>query len=355
MDAAARRGPWSLGLPPRHEPAQARLLDVVSARRASRAGRPRRPAASTASCGCAVSPHTCQSYDVPCCWTLTRCALCRMAWYMDGGLNETTLLQQADAMAATLRPHGWTHILHDYGWQVCGDTAHPQDGCIRIDAFGRVLPAWERYPSTAKGGSWKTITEYHHGKGLAFGLHLIVGIPKLAAARKTPIKVPCACVAHVRCACHAPRRAAAAAACSCRPSPAPKGVQGRHRAAELPFTPCPLARRVVVSLLFCWGRAPTLRRTSWFWARTATLSSPTTGGRGCARRPPFCPGLPPPMQHNARVRARCEPPTRKARAHVCPCTCALHLHGQVCLPAPRCCSPTPVLLLCGRGPHGWRN
>ena len=34
---------------------------------------------------------------------------------MDGGLNETTLWAQVDAMATTLRPHRWTHILHDYG------------------------------------------------------------------------------------------------------------------------------------------------------------------------------------------------------------------------------------------------
>ena len=41
-----------------------------------------------------------------------------VGWYMDGGLNETSLFAQAEAMATTLRPHGWTHILHDYGWQV---------------------------------------------------------------------------------------------------------------------------------------------------------------------------------------------------------------------------------------------
>eukprot|EP00663_Eupelagonemidae_sp_cell21sb_P009212 gene9212-biopygen6095 len=40
--------------------------------------------------------------------------------YMDGGLNETSLFAQVEAMATTLRPHGWTHVLHDYGWQVWG-------------------------------------------------------------------------------------------------------------------------------------------------------------------------------------------------------------------------------------------
>ena len=36
-----------------------------------------------------------------------------VGWYMDGGLNETSLFAQVEAMADQLRPHGWSHILHD--------------------------------------------------------------------------------------------------------------------------------------------------------------------------------------------------------------------------------------------------
>ena len=36
-----------------------------------------------------------------------------VGWYMGGGLNESSLYAQVEAMADQLRPHGWTHILHD--------------------------------------------------------------------------------------------------------------------------------------------------------------------------------------------------------------------------------------------------
>jgi alpha-galactosidase len=117
-----------------------------------------------------------------------------VGWYMDGGLNETSLFAQVEAMATTLRPHGWTHVLHDYGWQVCGTTYAVKEGCIRVDANGRLYPSWERYPSTKPPsggpdvtGTWKPFTDRVHAKGIAYGLHLMHGIPKLAVADKLPI------------------------------------------------------------------------------------------------------------------------------------------------------------------------
>jgi alpha-galactosidase len=117
-----------------------------------------------------------------------------VGWYMDGGLNETSLFAQVEAMADKLRPHGWTHILHDYGWQVCGTTYAVKEGCIHVDPYGRLYPSWERYPSTipADGnsttGSWKTFTDRAHAKGIAYGLHLMHGIPKLAVNDKLPVR-----------------------------------------------------------------------------------------------------------------------------------------------------------------------
>ena len=51
----------------------------------------------------------------------------------------------------------------------------------------------ERYPSTKpagggdRTGSWKPFADRVHAKGLAYGLHLMHGIPKLAVANKLPI------------------------------------------------------------------------------------------------------------------------------------------------------------------------
>ena len=67
-----------------------------------------------------------------------------------------------------------------------------QEGCIHVDANGRLFPSYERYPSTSVGGdrttgSWKAFVDRVHAKGIAYGLHLMHGIPKIAVANKLSI------------------------------------------------------------------------------------------------------------------------------------------------------------------------
>jgi alpha-galactosidase len=93
-------------------------------------------------------------------------------------------------MASTLRPHGFAHVMHDYGWQECGTTFAVQKGCIFVDDHGRLFPSPDRFPSTAVNssyGSWKPVVDMIHKQGIALGLHLMHGVPKLAAAKKLPI------------------------------------------------------------------------------------------------------------------------------------------------------------------------
>jgi alpha-galactosidase len=114
-----------------------------------------------------------------------------VGWYLDGGLNESVLFDQAQAMATHLLPFGWNLMLHDYGWQVCGSTEHPEMGCIRVDGNGRLYPDPERYPSSAlpggRDGDLKPFVDRVHALGVGFGLHLMHGIPKLAVADNLPI------------------------------------------------------------------------------------------------------------------------------------------------------------------------
>jgi hypothetical protein len=121
-----------------------------------------------------------------------------IGWYEDGGLNESTLDLQVQAMATRLRPFGWDTIQHDYGWQVCGSTYHVHDlpngsagsGCIHVDQYGRLFPSPLRFPSTSVNdsyGSWKPFIDKAHQRGIGFGLHLMQGIPKEAVAKKLPI------------------------------------------------------------------------------------------------------------------------------------------------------------------------
>lgn len=114
-----------------------------------------------------------------------------VGWYLQGGLNETVLYEQALAMSTQLKPFGWNLLLHDYGWAVCGSTFDPQMGCVRVDPYGRLFPDGERYPSSAlpggRDGDFKPFTDRLHALGLGFGLHLIHGIPKLAVRDALPI------------------------------------------------------------------------------------------------------------------------------------------------------------------------
>ena len=113
-----------------------------------------------------------------------------VGWYEAGGLNETSLFAQVNAMSTTMRPHGWTHVMHDYGWQVCGSTYALELGCIHVDKYGRQYPSPQRFPSTSVNstyGSWRGFVDRAHAKGIAYGIHLMHGVPKLAVEQKRPI------------------------------------------------------------------------------------------------------------------------------------------------------------------------
>ncbi|MCH5717962.1 glycoside hydrolase family 27 protein [Niabella hibiscisoli] len=57
-----------------------------------------------------------------------------------------------------------------------------------MDAYGRYLPAVNRFPSAADGKGFKALADYVHRKGLKFGIHIMRGIPKEAVEKKLPIK-----------------------------------------------------------------------------------------------------------------------------------------------------------------------
>lgn len=81
---------------------------------------------------------------------------------------------------------------------MCGSTYHVHDlpngtlgsGCIHVDGYGRLFPSPLRYPSTRVNdsfGSWKPVIDKAHKQGIAFGVHLMQGIPKVAVEKKLPI------------------------------------------------------------------------------------------------------------------------------------------------------------------------
>lgn len=57
-----------------------------------------------------------------------------------------------------------------------------------MDEYSRVLPAENRFPSSADGAGFAPLAEYVHKLGLKFGIHILRGIPRQAVHGRMHIK-----------------------------------------------------------------------------------------------------------------------------------------------------------------------
>ena len=104
---------------------------------------------------------------------------------------ESEVKENADYMAEHLAPYGWEYVVVDIRWFVENDKAggyNQTDPIYVVDEYGRYTPALNRFPSAANGVGFRALADYVHGKGLKFGIHLMRGLPKVAAERKLPVK-----------------------------------------------------------------------------------------------------------------------------------------------------------------------
>lgn len=102
-------------------------------------------------------------------------------------VTEEQVKAQADYMATHLARLGWQYIVVDIQWYVPDAKGfNYQEGAkVALDAYGRFLPAANRFPSCA--GGFGPLADYVHRAGLKFGVHLLRGIPRAAAAANLPI------------------------------------------------------------------------------------------------------------------------------------------------------------------------
>ena len=92
---------------------------------------------------------------------------------------EDEVKANADYMAEKLAVYGWEYVVVDIRWFVENDKAggYNQTNPIYVyDEWGRYTPALNRFPSAANGGGFRALADYVHGKGLKFGIHLMMGI-----------------------------------------------------------------------------------------------------------------------------------------------------------------------------------
>ena len=105
-------------------------------------------------------------------------------------ITEAQAREQADFMAARLLAHGWRILTVDIQWYEPGASGHSYraDAPLTMDEWGRLLPAPNRFPSSAGGAGFRPLADYVHAKGLQFGIHLMRGVPRLAVTRNLPVK-----------------------------------------------------------------------------------------------------------------------------------------------------------------------
>lgn len=120
-----------------------------------------------------------------------------MGWnsydYYDTNVTEADVLKNAAYMAKHLKPYGWEYVVVDIQWYAY-DTASMRDrfqyipfGRNEMDAYGRLLPCPEKFPSSVGGAGFKPLADKIHDLGLKFGIHVMRGIPRMAAHLHLPV------------------------------------------------------------------------------------------------------------------------------------------------------------------------
>lgn len=114
-----------------------------------------------------------------------------MGWnsfdYYDTTVNEARIKANADYMARHLKEFGWEYIVVDIQWYAhhAGSMRDQYQyipfSPLEIDEYSRLLPDPERFPSSADGAGFQPLADYVHSLGLKFGIHIMRGIPRIAA------------------------------------------------------------------------------------------------------------------------------------------------------------------------------
>jgi alpha-galactosidase len=105
-------------------------------------------------------------------------------------ITEAQARAEADYMAAHLKSHGWQYVVVDIQWYEPAATGYDyrKGAALALDAWGRLQPAENRFPSAAGGAGFRALSDYVHSLGLRFGIHLMRGIPRQAVEGNLPVK-----------------------------------------------------------------------------------------------------------------------------------------------------------------------
>ena len=104
-------------------------------------------------------------------------------------INEAQARETAAIMQAKLLPFGYDVFTIDIQWYEPGASSYTYSDTPQptLDGYGRLLPAPNRFPSSATGKGFAPLAADVHAMGLRFGIHLMRGIPRLAVERNLPV------------------------------------------------------------------------------------------------------------------------------------------------------------------------
>ena len=104
-------------------------------------------------------------------------------------INEDRTKAQTDYLTTNLLSHGWSLMTVDIQWYQPTATGfdYISGATLTMDAYGRLTPATNKFPSAVGGLGFKPLADYVHAKGLKFGIHMMRGIPRQAVAQDTPV------------------------------------------------------------------------------------------------------------------------------------------------------------------------
>ncbi|WP_253718117.1 glycoside hydrolase family 27 protein [Sphingomonas sp. AP4-R1] len=104
-------------------------------------------------------------------------------------ITEAQAIETAEIMAARLLPFGYDVFTVDIQWYEpdASSYTYNKHPIPEMDSTGRLVPAPNRFPSSAGGKGFAPLAAKVHALGLKFGIHLMRGIPRLAVERNLPV------------------------------------------------------------------------------------------------------------------------------------------------------------------------
>ena len=105
------------------------------------------------------------------------------------GVTEDELLGNAEFMRDRLKQYGYQYVVCDIQWYepAAKGNVYNNFADLCMDEFSRLIPAVNRFPSSANGAGFKPIADKIHSMGLKFGIHIMRGIPRQAVHRNKRI------------------------------------------------------------------------------------------------------------------------------------------------------------------------